>query len=161
MKIRRAEHDDRSAIREVARRAWGKSYDGILGEHAIDETVEDWYSEEHLDAAFSRSETVFLVAVENDEVVGFSHGVSEGEQGDVLRIYVDPDHWGKRIGTQLLERTRDELSERGVKRLKAMVLAANETGNQFYRDFGLELTATNRTEIDGEEYEENLYAMDV
>ena len=162
MDVRGAKLGDVESIRDVAERAWDVAYDGILPDEVIDETVEDWYSREFVERALSREETVLLVAVEDEEVVGFAHAVSEeGEEGDLLRLYVDPDRWDRGIGTRLFERVREELGNAGIRRLKAMVLAENEIGNAFYRDLGFQREATERTTIDGAEFEENTYAMSI
>ena len=165
MDVRGAEPDDGESIRRIAEHAWDVAYDGILEGHVVDETVEDWYSPEFLDGELSRSGVVFLVAVEdgedgqNGEVIGFAHGAVDDGEGDVIRLYVDPDRWGDGVGTRLFERIREELERQGAERLRAMVLADNEIGNGFYRSLGFEREATARTTIDGEEYDENTYTM--
>lgn len=159
MEIRRATLDDREPIREIARRAWRMAYGDVLGEHAIDETVADWYSESYVADALERDDTVFLVAEGDDGITGFAHGVRDNDDGDILRIYVHPDHCRQGIGTTLLERTQDELAAAGVDRIKGMVLTANDIGNSFYQNAGFDLVDTNQTEIDDEFYEENVYEL--
>nr|WP_242611623.1 GNAT family N-acetyltransferase [Natrinema hispanicum] len=75
-------------------------------------------------------------------------------------MYVDPDHRGEGIGSDLLTETRDRLFEQGVEHINAMVLAANDVGNEFYQAFGFEQTATEPVTIGDERYEECTYSLD-
>jgi ribosomal protein S18 acetylase RimI-like enzyme len=105
--IRPARTADTEAIRSLAERAWLAAYDGILDEETIRETVGEWYAEEALFEALDTPGTVFLVAEEEREedddsdppIVGFCHGVVTEEEGDILRMYVDPDRWDEQIVT--------------------------------------------------------------
>ncbi|XGI83431.1 N-acetyltransferase family protein [Halorutilales archaeon Cl-col2-1] len=159
--IREAERDDIDEVQEVAHRSWEDTYADILGKEEIDETVEDWYSTETLEDAIRMPDSSFLVYEEDSEIGGFSHAVVNGDEADLLRLYVDPDHRRKGIGTRLLHEIRERLSDLGVERLKVFVLADNQVGNSFYQSLGFEKDDTNETEIEGEPYEENVYVIEV
>lgn len=159
MEIRPATEKDTEAIRRVAERSWSAAYADVLDGEVIDETVASWYSDDSLSDALNRPGTAFLVAAEDDEVVGFCHGVCYEDEGDVLRLYVDPDRWGEGIGTALHERLRDDLLDFNMKRMRAMVLADNERGNEFYRELGFERTGEGEVELGGESYSENVYTL--
>lgn len=89
-------------------------------------------------------------------MVGFTHGVVQGDEGDVLRMYVDPDHWCKGIGTAL----RDDLLDRNMKRMRAIGLAANDIGRRFYEQLGFEQTGEGEVEIGGETVREVVYTIE-
>ncbi len=157
MEIRPANDGDFGAVRRIAHRAWNEAYDEIVDDETITETVSSWYSNESLADALDRPGTAFLVAVEDDELVGFCHAVVHEDEGDVLRLYVDPDDWGKGVGTALHERLRTDLQDFNMKRMRAMVLADNEMGNEFYRKLGFEKDDEGTVELGGREYAENVY----
>ena len=90
-----------------------------------------------------------------------AHATWNGEEGYILRLYVHPDHRGAGHGRELLAATRTALADRGVDRVNAMVLAANDDGNEFYERFGFERADESETVIDGESYRENRYVLDV
>lgn len=159
MEIREATDDDVPTIRSVAREAWRAAYSDAVPESVIDDAVSEWYAEETMTRIIGDDEQVCLVAVDDDEaVVGFSHGATDHEIGDVLRLYVHPDRWHEGIGTSLLETVEERLSEMGAKTMQAMVLADNEMGNAFYEERGFEKTGEAETQLDGTTRTENVYA---
>ncbi|WP_224270588.1 GNAT family N-acetyltransferase [Haloprofundus salinisoli] len=161
MGVRPAIPDDIPAIQRVARQSWEATYRDILGTETVEETVSEWYSDETLSDALDKPGTAFLVAEEDGEIVGFCHGVVEAEQGDIVRLYVDPDHWRDGIGSALYERLRSDLEDFNMHRLEAIVLADNEMGNEFYRHLGFEQTGEGEVTMGGESYRENVYRKEL
>lgn len=94
------------------------------------------------------------------DVVGFCHGVVQEDEGDILRLYVDPDHWGEGIGTALYERLRDDLLDFNMKRIRANVLAENDLGASFYEGLGFEPTGEATVTMGGEEHPERTYTRE-
>jgi ribosomal protein S18 acetylase RimI-like enzyme len=160
METREAKHDDIPAIQEVAHRSWETDYPDVLSRETIDEAVEEWYSEERLAEERSSEDAVLLVVQDSGGVVAFSHAAWEEDSGDVLRLYVRPDRRQEGIGRHLLERTCDRLLARDVERVKAMVLADNDLGNDFYESMGFEQTGTATTEVGEESHRENVYVRE-
>lgn len=158
MTIREATEGDIEAIREIARRSWSTDYPAIVSRETATDRVDEWYAPGQLADDIGRPRALVLVA-DDDGVVGFSHAVISAETGHILRLYVDPDHRKQGIGGDLLEATRDELFDRGVEQVQAMVLAENEPGNEFYRAFGFEQAGQGTTTIGGEPYPENTYTL--
>ncbi|MFC4550154.1 MULTISPECIES: GNAT family N-acetyltransferase [Halorussus] len=158
MEIREATADDVATIRSVAREAWTKAYADAVPESVIDTAVSEWYAEDTMNRIIGDDEQVCLVAVDEDEIVGFTHGATDDGKGDVLRLYVHPDRWHEGIGTALLEAVEERLREMGAKMTQAMVLADNEMGNAFYEERGFEKTGEAETNLDGTTRTENVYA---
>lgn len=159
MEIRPATEEDFESVRDVARRAWSAAYAEIMDDESIDGTISSWYSDESLADAVERPGTMFLVATDGGELLGFCHAVCFEDEGDLLRLYVEPDHWGGGIGTALYERLRGDLRDINMKRLKAMVLSDNERGTGFYRRLGFEKTDEATVEIGDGEYGESVYSV--
>ncbi|MFC4439708.1 MULTISPECIES: GNAT family N-acetyltransferase [Natrialbaceae] len=160
MEIRPATADDREAIREVARDAWHDTYDELSSD-VVDETIDDWYADEELERALSTSGTVMLVAETDDGVAGFTHGVVQDDEGDVLRMYVHPDHQREGIGTALHERLRDDLEDFNMNRMRAIDLASNDGGRAFYEELGFERTGDGEVEIGDEQRREVVYTLEL
>ena len=157
MEIREANTGDGEAIRQIARDSMEASYS--LSPRAIDGAITQWYDEETLGEKLDEPDTLFLVATEDGEVRGFAEGdlVSEGGNGDLLWLHVDPAYRGSGVGTELFEHTRESLLDMGAAQLRAKVLEDNAEGNDFYEDFGFEQVDTDKVDIDDETYVENIY----
>jgi GNAT superfamily N-acetyltransferase len=133
-----------------------------LSPRTIESAIKQWYDEEALAATLDEEDALFLIAEEEGEVVGFTQGAldRETQSGDMLWLHVDPAARGGSIGTDLFERTREELHERGAERLRGMVLEDNREGSDFYERFGFERSEERTTVIDGEPHVEFVYVED-
>lgn len=162
MAIRPATETDVDAVRRVAERSWKTDYADILTRETAEEAVNDWYEPETLAAELAFERTLLLVAERDDEVVGFSHATwsEDGNEGYILRLYTDPDHRREGIGRDLLAGTCTELADRGVQRVNAMVLSANNPGWAFYERFGFEYVEEHATTIGDTTYDERRYVHD-
>ncbi|PSQ04019.1 N-acetyltransferase [Halobacteriales archaeon QS_6_71_20] len=162
MTVRRAVAADVDPIRRVAGDSWEADYPDILSREAVEDGFEEWYDPDRLAGALSADDELLYVAERDGDVVGFAHGLVDGDDasGHVLRLYVRPEARGEGVGGSLLERVRDDLFDRGVERIHAMVLSDNEPGNAFYRSFGFEREGEAETRIAGEPYPENRYAFE-
>lgn len=161
MDVREATTDDVEGIRTVARRSWEADYPAILSRESIGEAVEEWYAPERLRFDAASDDALLLIAAEEETVVGFAHAVVDESEGvgTLLRLYVDPDHRTRGLGTRLLDEVRERLEEYGCSRLEAMVLERNEPGNAFYRSYGFERDRVGATTIDGDPHDEVVYVL--
>jgi ribosomal protein S18 acetylase RimI-like enzyme len=163
MEVEPATADDVEAIRAIARESWEHDYPGILSSESLQAGVEDWYSPQRVRDAVTWARADLLVARLDGTVVGFAHAVHDFDraEGNLLRLYVHPDHRGDGYGTALLEAVRDAQVDRGASHLRAMVLAENDPGNAFYERFGFERVETNDVTIGGETYTENTLQLEL
>lgn len=160
MEIRPATTDDRESIREVARDTWHNTYNELEPD-VIDETIDDWYSDDELERVLSEPGTAFLVAESDGNIVGFTHGVVQNDEGDVLRMAVHPDHQREGTGTALHEHLRADLEDFNMNRMRAIDLASNDSGRAFYEQLGFEQTGNGDVEIGGEDRHEVVYTLDI
>jgi ribosomal-protein-alanine N-acetyltransferase len=83
-------------------------------------------------------------AVREEGVVGFSalwFAADEAELGDLA---VDPDHRGRGIGRQLLERSVEVARRRGVRTLYLEVRESNTAARALYETHGFQLVGVRR-----------------
>lgn len=161
MNVRRARTGDVAGVVRVAERSWEADYPGVLNRENVGEAVRDWYDETRIREELDSDDALLVVAEDAGEVVGFVHGVSGRATGHILRVYVAPDHRGEGVGSALLAAMWDSLLDGGAEEVRAMVLAANDAGNAFYRQAGFEKVDEGETTIGGETYAENVYAKTV
>lgn len=172
MTVRPATVDDIPSIQAIARTSWGYDYPDLVSRETITETVEEWYADDNVRAAIRDPLALLLVAIDPDgtprssdgarsdgRIVGFSHGVLGTEEwtGSILRLYVHPDARRQGVGSELLDRTVTVLRAEGAQRIQAMVLTANEPGNEFYRAAGFEYADSGQTRVGDDYHDESVY----
>lgn len=161
MEFRTPTTDDIDGIREVARASLSASYGHALSDDLIDEAVETWYGVDGIADDLADENAVFLVADTDDgRVVGFVQSYyvpSEPPTGEIDWLHVAPDHRGCGIGTDLLRGVEERLVDRGVERIEGRVLAANESGGEFYEGEGFDSDGEREVEIGGESFLERSY----
>lgn len=161
MDLRDATTEDVDGIRETARASLSASYGHALSTELIAEAVESWYDADEVIETLTDEDAVFVVAVEDGEVVGFvqSYLVQRREPvGELDWLHVHPDHRGAGLGDDLLRAAETELLERGAERIEGRVLAANEAGTGFYEREGFSEIGERTVEIGGERFRERVYA---
>ncbi|USZ70254.1 GNAT family N-acetyltransferase [Natronosalvus halobius] len=159
MDIREATSADSERIRSVAQRSLAESYTHFLDDETIDEAAGNWYGDDLQDAV-EREHTVYLVAENDGETVGFSQSELVGENHGIGRIewiHVDPDHRGSGIGPRLLARTRESLLDAGAEQIQGVVLEANEVGNEFYATHGFDRVGSRELDVGDQTHTENVY----
>ncbi|WP_254521558.1 GNAT family N-acetyltransferase [Natrinema caseinilyticum] len=158
MNVRSATAADFGPITAVARATWHDTYDELEAD-VIDRTVDNWYTDDSM--PLEAPGTVVLVAEKDDDLVGFTHAVAQGEKADILRMYVHPDHQGEGVGSTLHERLIAELETYDVDRVRSIDFAFNDTSRAFYEGLGFEQTDEGEVEIDGEYYPEAVYTLEL
>jgi len=78
----------------------------------------------------------YLVAVEEDRIVGYAGLLGAGDQGDVVTLAVALSHWGHGVGSALLEALMAEAARRGFRELFLEVRTDNSRAQQLYRRYG-------------------------
>ena len=106
----------------------------------IDAVIEQTYTPPALRECIHRCveapDAEFLVAEQDDQVVGFLHYDSAGREPERHRIYVDPERTGGGIGAALLDQLHRRLPNNASYML--MVVAPNNGAIRFYERNGLE-----------------------
>jgi ribosomal protein S18 acetylase RimI-like enzyme len=133
--------------------SWETDYPAIISRETIEQGIDEWYAPEALEREFRDAQTVLVLAVD-DEPCGFVHAVAAEDTGHLLRLYVVPDRRREGIGGRLLDEAQERLLVHDVDRLRAMVLAANDSGIDFYRANGFDVVGDAETTIGGDAYEE-------
>jgi ribosomal protein S18 acetylase RimI-like enzyme len=146
VQVRPASVEDISAIRAVADQTWRKAYGEIFDTDFIDAFLADAYSAANLQRAIEHAPSCFFVAQvaidARPAVVGYVHAAPLPDGGDaqLFRIYLLPDHWGKGIGSRLLETVETCLRARDMAAYYCFVHKQNAVGIDFYLRKGFEHT---------------------
>ena len=103
-------------------------------EHAV--FGEEAWSTEMLLGELELRSRYYLVASENDRIVGYGGLLGAGDQADVVTLAVAASHWGLGIGSTLLEALMAEAARRGAAELFLEVRTDNIRAQQLYRRYG-------------------------
>ncbi len=145
MRVRAATQEDAPAIGLVHVRSWQAAYKGhfpadFLNGLDPDQRGARW--RDYLSARPDGHETL-LVADLSGTVVGFVDAGpcrdDGGEAGEIRAIYLQPEHWDRGFGRELMTAALDELRSHGFGEVKLWVLDANRRARAFYEAGGWEL----------------------
>lgn len=159
--MRPLEVNDADRVTELVESTLTTSY--RLSPQQIEMIGTELFAAEALEERLDRPDVVLRVAEADDEemdapVVGYVEGIRDGTWGEVRWLFVDPEHRGQGIGTELFETARDQLLADGADTVGASMLEANTEGHDFVERFGLERVGEDRIEISGERLTSYVYA---
>lgn len=159
--FRRGRPDDAGSIVAVARDCWHATYDDILGPATVEATLKKWYDIDDIIRSTETEGHVVEVADANP-VVAFAHAGPHPDMDGALlyRLYADPGWWGTGIGTRLVDRTLDRLSDRW-NRVRAVVISENSIGVAFYESYGWNRIETREETVSGVTVDEYVYQYEL
>jgi len=145
--IRWASAADTESIARVQVASWIGVYRGLLPDSVIDRlTVETRTAQWNRFFADPPPRSAMFVAEHRGEVVGMAQvGPTRDEDldgdriGEVLAIYVTPDHWDHGHGRELMEQSLAWLRDSGFFGATLWVLDTNARGRAFYEAGGWRL----------------------
>lgn len=145
-RVRQATENDVVAIRDVATKAWYNTYLNIYAASTVNELLAASYNETHLKKRLK--EQLFLVAEEDDEIIGFANFIY-GEELYLAAHYVRPQSQHKGYGTSLLEEGLKRFKER-YDTVYLEVDNKNRHGIDYYKDHGFTILRSYQPEMYGE-----------
>lgn len=83
-----------------------------------------------------REDTLFLVAQEKEEILGYCGVVMVQDEGDITNVAVKKSWQNQGVGKKLMEELVKSTEQEGVARLFLEVRASNEPALRLYRNMG-------------------------
>ena len=81
-----------------------------------------------------------LVAEDNGKLIGYIYlktkKTDTGAYGIIHHIYIDPEHRGKGLATQLMQKGEEHFKTKGLKKIRATVTLSNESSLKVAKKFG-------------------------
>lgn len=134
--VRESTGDDAERIAEVCATAFQATYESFLPSSYIARSISNYYTVEKVRSDIPSAWpgwSGYLVAEEQGVVVGAAGGgLLEPATAELYVIYLDPQKRGNGIGTMLLDRFVDAVSEQGAQTLQVHVIEGNNLGTPFY-----------------------------
>lgn len=140
LSVRLAEPGDAMEVGGVHVRSWQRGYRGLLPDEYLDGLRPEDRASRYTFAG-QADQPLTVVAVEAGVIRGFAtitpaRADDEARTGELLALYVDPDHWGRGVGRRLIVEARDRLADRGCQSAVVWVLRGNARAERFYRSDG-------------------------
>ena len=146
MEIRRAApKDDPEAIGELYAQSWKSAYRGIVPDEYLDSLSGKRWSSFISSSDFEAYVLLLGGAYAGTASVCPGRDEKKPGWGEIVSIYLLPEHFGKGCGKPLLAAALRALSEKGYKNIYLWVLEKNSRARRFYEKNGFAETA-DRTE---------------
>ncbi|NRT15923.1 ribosomal protein S18 acetylase RimI-like enzyme [Flavobacterium sp. 28A] len=142
IRITPATTNDFKTIQDIAYKTWPATYGAILSEEQLSYMLTNFYSEETLKDNLVNKGHHFILALEDDNCLGFTsfeHNYQNKNKTHIHKIYILPETQGKGIGKILLDAVELSGLEIGSDILSLNVNRYN-TALGFYKKIGFEIT---------------------
>jgi ribosomal protein S18 acetylase RimI-like enzyme len=135
--IRPARLSDAPSIAEVARDTWNETYADSVASHNRQRFLDQAYTPQALHEAIGDERGWFYVAEQAGTVVAYAQYVRRfDDQGELVRLYVHPDHQRRGIGRAFLTAGLQAMAAADIRRCYASVELSNAGARAFYERFG-------------------------
>lgn len=153
--IRKNTLKDQEQMAHIKVDGWRNAYDNIISSQYLHKLDYKSQTERYI-ASFEEYKDLVLVAVDGEEVLGYSCFSYNNEKYDseLVSLYIKPDHLNKGIGTTLFKETAKELYENNKKNMIVWCFTDNESAKKFYTDLGGQIVESKTVTIGDEKYEE-------
>ena len=132
IKIRLATIEDITAIQQIVKQSWAKTYENLIPVSVQKKYLNEFYSTEQL---FRKLKSTYFYVVESEnEIVGFANLIISKKENDLAAIYLLPDCQHKGMGKALLKKVIEQL-ESGDE-LVVYLEKGNEQAERFYKKNG-------------------------
>lgn len=162
--IRKNELKDQEQMAHIKIDGWRTAYDKIIAAKYLNALDYKSQTERYINS-FDEYKDLVLVAVRNDEVLGYScFDPKEKEEkfdSELVSLYIKPSEKGKGIGTALVRETAKELIAQGKKNMIIWCLADNIKAIKFYEKLGGKKVEEKIAKIGDEKYLEYGYYFDL
>jgi ribosomal protein S18 acetylase RimI-like enzyme len=139
--VRVARPEDAAELAETAIAAWRQGFRGIVPDHVDPRRA---WSRDRVSQrlAGKPADGTEILAAEVDGAVcgllllGPAAGAGRHRVGEVIALYVHPDHWRRGVGRALVGRALERLAARGFREVVVWTLAASPRNLAFYDALG-------------------------
>ena len=137
--IRRARADDAAALSRVFDATWREAYQGILPALSLERMIgrrgPRWWN-----STIGRERPLVVLDV-GETIAGYASYGRCRDRGlpadaEIDELYLSPEYQGLGFGRRMFKAVRNDLEDRGAKRIAIWCLTENERGCGFYRRLG-------------------------
>ena len=97
------------------------------------------WSKDYFKSLYLKYPEGFIVAENEDKIIGYTIGRSKNDSGEIVSLAVDPAWRQKGIGTKLTNFLIEHFKEKRVKEISLCVRTKNKTVISFYQNLGFKI----------------------
>ena len=162
--IRKNELKDQEQMARIKIDGWRTAYDKIVASKYLNALDYEAQTQRYI-SSFEEYKDLVLVAVKDDEVLGYSCFALKTENdkydSELISLYIKPSEMGKGIGTSLLKETAKALLEKKKKNMIIWCFKDNVNAIKFYEHLGGKNVETKKVTIGNDEYIEYGFYFDL
>ncbi len=150
VQLRDACTGDALAVARVHVRSWQRGYRGLSRTTCSDALRPEARAARYAFDDPDPCRPATVLAVEREAIRGFATTAPSTDDaliGELIALYVDPDHWGGGIGRALMDEARGRLARQGFSSACLWLFAGNERAARFYRSGGWVPDGRRRTDV--------------
>ncbi len=110
MQIVKPDISDIEGIIQLAKTTWQHTYASIISQDQIDFMLAKFYNQSLIQSQFIDSSHFFLLAKEEDCLLGYAHCYREEDHIKLSKLYIDPTAQGKGVGKRLMKAIEEEMN---------------------------------------------------
>jgi ribosomal protein S18 acetylase RimI-like enzyme len=148
--LKAATSADWQIIQTIAYRTWPHTFGAVMPKEQIDYMLELIYNEQSLKDQMMMKKHQFLLALNNDNPVGFtSYELDYKAKAHLMihKIYLLPESQGLGIGTKIFDYLTGVAKAHNQERLRLKVFHKNEKASAFYMKYGFTHVGLESTDI--------------
>ncbi|KAG0041096.1 hypothetical protein BGZ89_007672 [Linnemannia elongata] len=147
MNLRRATPEDASVLAELGALTFTHTFGEMYSSKDLQDFLTTTYTaEKHLIPLNDPRESFWLLEDDNGQALAFGWAGAcklpvsdlESKAGEIKRLYVHPDHQGKKLGSLVFKRMLDWLGDEGFEPLYIGVWSENHGAQRLYARYGFE-----------------------
>lgn len=162
--IRKNELKDQEQMAHIKVDGWRNTYDKIIASRYLKSLNYEQQTQRYI-ASFEEYKNLVLVAVRDNEVLGYSCFDLTDKSGnfdsELVSLYIKPTEKGKGIGTNLLKETAKELLLHGKNNMIIWCLKENKSAIKFYEKLGGKRVLEKDAQIGKDIYKEYGFYFDL
>ena len=141
MQLRPAQPEDALAVARVHVRSWQVAYRTLLPDEYLDQLRPEDRAPHYDFATTDPTKPQTIVATEASSILGFATTMPTRDAdlpnyGELVALYVDPDHWLEGVGVALVTAAHAALLQQGFRNANLWLLAGNLRADRFYQNDG-------------------------
>ena len=141
MEILKPSFNDIPAIISLATHTWHTTYSSIISKEQIEYMLQLFYNNELIASQFSDPSHFFLLAKEENQLLGYSHCYIDQDKLKLSKLYISPLAQGKGIGKKLLNQIEADMIQLNIHTL-ILNVNRNNPALHFYIKMGFEIIDT-------------------